>query len=703
MNEKLKTITSTLCMAAVMLTVAGCTGGETYNPYSAPGSEGPGAVWVDPDGTDVEEDVKALFPLLNLDRPGLERVKELYEREEYYPAAQALLEYYRTRTGVVHTDISLVGVVATPADVKWANYSLENRFESTATLDPPHTYPLADGKINWYPAGVTEYEERWQVHRHKWMTAQAKLYRETGDEKWMTAWKTQYADWLSQNEPGIDPSRDEWSWRGLEVGHRIVEQTKLFLYFIPSQNFTPKWLCTFLANFHSHVEHISGNYTGVGNHLITQAQAEAYAGILFPEFRKAEVWMQNGMSALNNQIMEQTLEDGFHYEVDLSYHIGAIADFYLTMNLATANGKADRFPATFTERMRRMTGVVLNLTYPDYTAPNMNDTRTSSLTRSVLRRNFREYFRIFPDNLEMQWMAEEGKMGTAPGNLTAAFPTSGYYVLRNGWSGASTMMVLQNGPRAGWHSQPDNGTFEVWVRGRNFFTDSGVYKYSGTGVINAEREWFRSTRVHNTMTLDFADIPDTDENRNGKLLKMETLGGGTELLVVENPSYAGLAHRRAVFFVDREFFVIVDEGAGDAAGNVNVNFNMLGVKDVKTGETPGAVLDDASFGAHTVFADGNNMAVRSFGAAPLTFAPFAGRVSETYNQYTERNGCWSVSIAKAAADPAARFITVIYPVTGNDAADVDISASFADGGYSPSGASVEVIIDGAVYDLSYTL
>jgi heparan-sulfate lyase len=346
----------------------------------------------------------------------------------------------------------------------------------------------------------------------------------------------------------------------------------------------------------------------------------------------------------------------------------------------------------------------MNLTYPDYTVPNMNDTRKSSFTESVLRRNFREYFRIFPDNLEMQWMAEKGAKGIAPANFTKAFENSGYYVLRSGWDRNATMMVLQDGPHGGWHSQPDNGTFEIWVKGRNFFTDSGTYAYEGEPETSARRAWYRQTRVHNTMTLEHADIPDTDANRDGKLLKMETQSGDTELLVVENPGYEGLTHRRAVFFVDREFFVIVDEGYGAAAGNVNVNFNMLGAKEVQTtGGDPNTVLDAAKFGANTVFTNNNNMAVRSFGSATLSFEPFSGHVSETIGQETDRNGCWSVSIAKSAADPAARFITVIYPVSGNDAAAVDIDASFTDSGYSASGASVKVTVDGTVYDLSYTL
>ncbi|GAE17350.1 heparinase III protein [Bacteroides pyogenes DSM 20611 = JCM 6294] len=35
-------------------------------------------------------------------------------------------------------------------------------------------------------------------------------------------------------------------------------------------------------------------------------------------------------------------------------------------------------------------------------------------------------------------------------------------------------MVVKAGPKAFWHCQPDNGTFELWFNGKNLFPDSLV-------------------------------------------------------------------------------------------------------------------------------------------------------------------------------------------------------------------------------------
>ena len=50
------------------------------------------------------------------------------------------------------------------------------------------------------------------------------------------------------------------------------------------------------------------------------------------------------------------------------------------------------------------------------------------------------------------------------------------------------------------HNQPDNGTFELYHNGRNFFPDSGVceyYSYSGSTAAqtNARRAKFRSSKI----------------------------------------------------------------------------------------------------------------------------------------------------------------------------------------------------------------
>ena len=69
-----------------------------------------------------------LFEVINLDYPGLEKVKEYYEANEYYYAAHELLKYYRNRSDVSNPNINLINPSITAFDQNIADQALEHRF-----------------------------------------------------------------------------------------------------------------------------------------------------------------------------------------------------------------------------------------------------------------------------------------------------------------------------------------------------------------------------------------------------------------------------------------------------------------------------------------------------------------------------------------------------------------------------------------------
>lgn len=130
-------------------------------------------------------------------------------------------------------------------------------------------------------------------------------------------------------------------------------------------------------------------------------------------------------------------------------------------------------------------------------------------------------------------------------------------------------MVIKAGPAGEWHSQPDNGTFELWVQGKNLFPDSGSYVYEGNEEVTRLRNWFRRTASHNTLTLDGKNLEDRVSHT-----KSWQPEGEVQSLVTEHESYKGLTHRRTFFFIEGSYFVIVDEALGDATGTVNLNWHL---------------------------------------------------------------------------------------------------------------------------------
>lgn len=600
----------------------------------------------DPDAT-IDEKV---FDVINLDYPGLENVKTAFEAGDKYTALVKLLDYYRTRVDVINRNVNLFNPTITDADQKTADYALDYKFKVKDFVDKdgtPYSFKGKDGQlINWEleVKDLTDQEFRYQRHRHQWMLPQAKAYAVSKDERYVESWKTVYQDWLKTYpyedgtkfppEGGSENDVD-YQWKGLQVAERVISQIDIMAYFIQSKNFTPEWLSTFLVAFAKHVECMRLNYYQSGNILLTQAQAVTTAGILMPEFKNAETWAIEGSAKMTEQVGTQFNDDGVQIELDPSYHISAISDAYEAYLTAEDNNKENLFPATYLAQLETPAKFTMDITYPNFSIEDFNDTRSSTWSKSVLQKNFRKYVTMFPNNTDFQYMAN-GK-GTAPGYLMASYPTSGYYVLRSGWKETDAMMILKNNnaPRQSWHCQSDNGTFGLYYNGHNFFPDAGVYAYSGK-----DRDTYAGTERHNTITINSKSL--LNSYRKGECLLWKE-DNGVQIVVTQNAGMypqkdapdCPLTHRRSIFHdTNNKLFVIVDEAIGneDFQSNTNLNFHLC----------PGAVLagyntDGRYATGYTNFADGGNIVLRTFLDKEENVSIAADKVYLTKDTYTSPN------------------------------------------------------------------
>lgn len=633
---------------------------------------------------------KEVFELLDMNKPGLEKVKTLLQSGNEKEAQNALLDYFRQRSNVKHPDVDLKSVKISPEEQKWADDGLKHIFFVHKGYQPSFFY---GDDINWEYWPVQDNELRWQLHRHKWWTPMGKAFRVSGDEKYAREWTSQYIDWIVKN-PLLSMKKEDqksvssgeikklenvrFAWRPLEVSNRLQDQTEQFMYFISSQHFTPEFLSEFLVNYHRHAMHIMGNYSDQGNHLLFEAQRMIYAGAFFPEFKAAETWRKSGINILNQEIKTQVYDDGFQYELDPHYHLAAINIFIKGIEIANVNGFKKDFPLSYLSTVENMIMAVINYSFPNYQNPCFSDAKLDSKVEMI--KNYKRWTKIFPENKQIAYMATDGKKGELPAYNSNRLATSGFYIFRNGWKEDATVMVLKAGPPAFWHNQPDNGTFELYINGRNFFPDAGSYVYAGSEEVNKERNWFRQTMVHKTLTLNNANI----ENMDSKCLLWET-GSNVEKLVVENQSYAGLKHRRAVFFVDKTFFVIVDEAAGDATGEVAVHYQLSEGK---------VSYENKKLSVQTLYNDNNNLIVKGFGTKGTSMIEEEGWVSYAYRQKNKRPA-FAYTFNKTTKEPV-RFITVIYPVGTNSP---KIEAQFTGKIMEDKAVNVNLKINRKKYDL----
>ena len=300
---------------------------------------------------------QALFECLNLDRPGLEPVAEALRGGDTVQAKNALLTYYRSRTGIQSPDFDPAAAKPTETERRWADDGLEHRFFVHTGYQPSYFY---GEDIDWQYWPVQDNELRWQLHRMKWWVPMGKCYRATGDEKYAREWCFQYLDWMKKNplvdyhdsdrgvgEGSIDhtqASNAHFAWRPLEVSDRLEYQILQFQLFLPAKAFDADFLAAFLVNYDRHCRHLTQNFSLGGNHLLFEAQRLLYGAIFFPELRGAEEWSRTAVDILNTEIKKQVYDDGAQFELDPHYHVGVIDIFLCALRMCEVNGRADVFP-----------------------------------------------------------------------------------------------------------------------------------------------------------------------------------------------------------------------------------------------------------------------------------------------------------------------------------------------------------------------
>ena len=254
-----------------------------------------------------------------------------------------------------------------------------------------------------------------------------------------------------------------------------------------------------------------------------------------------------------------------------------------------------------------------------------------------------------------------------------------------------------------WHAHRDNGTVGFYKNNRRFLPASGAYTYGDGegGSLDKARAEHQAARNHNTLTCELSDIPTT--NSLGRFLKSFS-SSGNYCVVAENPSYEGLTHRRTVWMVKRNFFVIADAAYGSYSGKtLNLSWHLC--RDSGSSGVDVVQYDDdsanLSYGAHTEFSDGNNLLLRTFSETGSGFSAQTGLswCSEKFGERYERK-FYRVNVKKDSQSSVVRFITVLFPCKTPSSASV--SASYK-GAFSESGESLSVTVNGVTYNLSYSL
>jgi uncharacterized heparinase superfamily protein len=315
-------------------------------------------------------------------------------------------------------------------------------------------------------------------------------------------------DWLAQNPAGTPDA-----WDPFPTSLRIVNWLK---YAGVAKARLPEAvvasLCHQCAWLEGRIE-----YHLLANHLFKNAKALIFAGLAFSG-GDAERWRLKGMRIVEDQLDEQILADGGHFERSPMYHSMIFEDVLDLLNILPKEASWFRLRKLLREAVDRMAAFLDAMTHPDGDIALFNDAAFN--------------IEASPRQLIDYYQRVTGAVFKPQRACLTAFTDSGYFILA---PTADDRLIIDCGA-VGPDYQPghchcDTLSFELSLGARRVIVDSGCYQYTDSDI----RKYNRGNLGHNGLTIDgrnqseiwgahrcarraFPIDPKLDKGENGSLI-----------------------------------------------------------------------------------------------------------------------------------------------------------------------------------------
>lgn len=336
-------------------------------------------------------------------------------------------------------------------------------------------------------------------------------FKLTNQKPYLSTLNQLIEQWIDHN-----PFWDAVAWNAYPLSKRVMHWCMLVGHLHQVDEFRVL-LPKLQASLGQQAEFLAENleYDVDNNHLITNGRALVWLGIYLSNHPDAAQWYQKGLAILENEAQRQVLPDGGHYERSSSYQCVVLQDFLETIILQQAAHKPVS-PILRTTCVK-MCAYIYHMLRPDGRLPLLNDSVDGYPLPTA------DLLAISAVKLQLPYLTNgiQAKIGPyadwlldgdahrqldelpsqAEPITSHAYPDSGYFVLRD----EDTYLLFDCGEvgptHSAAHAHADTLSIELFAAGQAIFVDPGVYEYQS----GSWRNLFRSTKMHNTVTVDELD------------------------------------------------------------------------------------------------------------------------------------------------------------------------------------------------------
>lgn len=282
--------------------------------------------------------------------------------------------------------------------------------------------------------------------------------------------------WIRENPPAIG-----CGWDSYPISLRIVNWIK---WVLTSNQLSASMLHSLAIQIRYLMKRFEIHL--LGNHLLANAKALIFAGLFFAG-QEGEKWLKKGLSLFQQQLQEQILLDGGHFELSPMYHSIILEDLLDVFNLLKTYGHP--IPQFWLSTCEKMFCWLESMCHLDNNVAFFNDT-TLGVAPTL------NELKIYQHRLQLPFQTKASKKSAAIQPLLLS--ESGYCRIQT-----NSLLLLADVGKIGASYQPGHGhadtlSFELSIGKYRVLVNSGTSTYAD----NTERLRQRGSKAHNTIVID---------------------------------------------------------------------------------------------------------------------------------------------------------------------------------------------------------